>query len=77
MLVGGRPAPQWNLAELGQGNRVHLATEGGALLLFGHSPPFEEPMIAHGPFVMNTREEISQAIRDYQSGKFGDPANLA
>ena len=29
-----------------------------------------EPVVAHGPFVMNTREEITQAIRDYQSGLF-------
>jgi len=37
----------------------------------GHAEPFGEPIFAHGPFVMNTREEIMQAIMDYQSGKFG------
>jgi len=33
--------------------------------------PIDEPMEAYGPFVMNTKEEIADAIRDYQSGRFG------
>jgi Pirin C-terminal cupin domain len=32
--------------------------------------PLHEPIVGHGPFVMNTREEIEQAFRDYQTGKF-------
>ena len=39
------------------------------LLLNG--TPIEEPMVAHGPFVMNTREEIIQAIQDYEEGTMG------
>jgi len=31
--------------------------------------PLREPVVQYGPFVMNTREEIEQAIRDYQSGE--------
>jgi redox-sensitive bicupin YhaK (pirin superfamily) len=42
-----------------------------SLVLFGHAKPFNEPVVAHGPFVMNTREEIVQAVRDYQAGLFG------
>lgn len=42
-----------------------------ALILFGHAQPLSEPVVAHGPFVMNTREEIVEAIHDYQAGKFG------
>jgi redox-sensitive bicupin YhaK (pirin superfamily) len=30
-------------------------------------------VVSHGPFVMNSRAEIEQAIRDYQAGKFGAP----
>jgi redox-sensitive bicupin YhaK (pirin superfamily) len=41
------------------------------VLLFGHADPIGEPVVAHGPFVMNTREEIQQAARDYMDGKFG------
>jgi redox-sensitive bicupin YhaK (pirin superfamily) len=40
-----------------------------ALLLCGE--PIDEPIVGHGPFVMNTTEEIYQAIADYQSGKMG------
>ncbi|MGF1517696.1 MAG: pirin family protein [Nodosilinea sp.] len=40
-----------------------------ALLLSG--APIDEPIVGHGPFVMNTSEEIYQAITDYQSGKMG------
>jgi redox-sensitive bicupin YhaK (pirin superfamily) len=36
--------------------------------------PLGEPIAQHGPFVMNTNEEIFQAVRDYQSGKFAAPA---
>lgn len=33
--------------------------------------PIKEPMVSHGPFVMNTTEEINQAIHDFQKGKMG------
>ena len=39
-------------------------------VLFGHAEPFNEPVVAQGPFVMNTLEEIDQAYTDYQQGKF-------
>jgi quercetin 2,3-dioxygenase len=46
------------------------ALEDG-ILLFGHAEPINEPMVAQGPFVMNTQQEIREAYRDYQLGKFG------
>jgi quercetin 2,3-dioxygenase len=46
------------------------ALEDG-VLLFGHAEPINEPMVAQGPFVMNTQQEIREAYRDYQLGKFG------
>ena len=39
-------------------------------MLFGHAEPIGEPVVAHGPFVMNTREEIADAIADYNAGLF-------
>ena len=33
--------------------------------------PFNEPVVRYGPFVMNTREEIFQAFRDYDEGRMG------
>ena len=53
------------------GDEIELESVDDALILFGHAKPYGEPVVAHGPFVMNTREEIVQAIRDYQMGKFG------
>lgn len=40
-------------------------------ILFGHAIPFNEPIVAQGPFVMNTHEEIVQAYEDYRNGAFG------
>ena len=40
-----------------------------ALILNGE--PIDEPIFAHGPFVMNTKQEIAEAIDDYQNGKMG------
>lgn len=40
------------------------------LVVFGHADPIGEPVVAYGPFVMNSREEIIQAVRDYEAGMF-------
>jgi redox-sensitive bicupin YhaK (pirin superfamily) len=62
----------YHLVELGsEGDEVELAAPEGALVLFGHAEPIGAPVVSHGPFVMNSRAEIEQAIRDYQAGKFG------
>jgi len=45
-------------------------------VLLGHARPIGEPVFSHGPFVMNTRDEIVQAIQDYQAGKFGPPPRI-
>lgn len=72
IAVGGRPAPAWNLVELNDdGDAVAFEAASGAVAVLGHAAPIGEPIVAHGPFVMNTREEIVQAIADYNAGKFG------
>lgn len=75
LALAGQPVPACTLAELDvDGDAVDFTAPDGALVLFGHAEPIGEPVVAHGPFVMNTREEINQAIRDYQAGKF-EPNN--
>jgi redox-sensitive bicupin YhaK (pirin superfamily) len=69
--VAGKTIPEWHLAELGDGSSVTIEASQPALFLFGHADPIEEPIVAHGPFVMNSAEEIRQAYADYQAGRFG------
>ena len=52
------------------------AGEAAAELLVLTGAPIEEPVVSWGPFVMNTREEIQQAQRDYSSGKMGRPEGV-
>lgn len=76
VAVAGTPVPQWNLAALGDGDSVDITAASDAVVLLGHARPIGEPVFSHGPFVMNTREEIVQAIQDYQAGKFGPPPRV-
>lgn len=46
------------------------ATENAVVLILS-GEPINEPVVSHGPFVMNTKQEIIQAIEDYNMGKFG------
>jgi quercetin 2,3-dioxygenase len=59
------------LAILGGGDRfiVEAGANGARLLLVG-GRPLREPVARHGPFVMNTREQLMQAFVDYQEGRF-------
>jgi hypothetical protein len=60
---------------LGAGERIEArAGAQGARFLLLAARPLGEPIVQYGPFVMNTREEIEQAIRDYQSGELTRPA---
>jgi quercetin 2,3-dioxygenase len=63
------------LARLGDGDSVRLACEGeaptGAQLLLLAGVPLDEPVVWYGPFVMNTTDQIREAILDFQEGRLG------
>jgi len=72
------PIREGQLAVFGDGaslsvsaaERQPVASPGLDVLLLG-GRPIREPVVAYGPFVMNTRDEIVQAIEDYRSGRMG------
>jgi quercetin 2,3-dioxygenase len=72
VTVGGEPVKPHHLIEVDRdGDNLDIEASSDARLLFGHGEVIDEPVYSHGPFVMNTREEIVQAVEDYQNGKFG------
>lgn len=53
------------------GDEVLVDSIGESIALFLSGAPIEEPLVHYGPFVMNTVDEINQAIEDFNAGKFG------
>ncbi|OIN61314.1 nuclease PIN [Arsenicibacter rosenii] len=53
------------------GDEIVIDAAETSRILLGSALPINEPVVSHGPFVMNTPEEIRQAIYDYQTGKMG------
>ena len=53
------------------GDFVEIEAEHDSTLLALTGEPIDEPVVSYGPFVMNTREEIAQAMEDYRNGKMG------
>lgn len=73
------PLDEGQLAVFGPGEALGIravakqpssSPTGWEVLILG-GLPIGEPVVRHGPFVMNTREEIIQAVQDYQAGKMG------
>jgi len=50
---------------------VVVEANNDAVVLVLSGQPIDEPIVGHGPFVMNTSDEIRQAIRDFSTGRFG------
>lgn len=75
LMVGkgedARPVARQELAVLGGGELLQLqAGSEGARLILVAGRPLREPVMRHGPFVMNTRQELMQAFVDFQEGRF-------
>jgi redox-sensitive bicupin YhaK (pirin superfamily) len=74
----GHPIQQGQLAVLGPGDRITVAAEPTQesrrpaleVLILG-GKPIREPVFHYGPFVMNSKSELIQAMEDFQAGKFG------
>jgi quercetin 2,3-dioxygenase len=70
--VNGQTAATHQLIEFAStGGCIDITSTSQLTLLFCHGEPTNAPMVSYGPFVMNTNEEIHQAMRDYQEGRMG------
>jgi redox-sensitive bicupin YhaK (pirin superfamily) len=68
--LAGQALAKHTLAVLGSGDTVEIvAGTGGARFILVAGRPIGEPVVQYGPFVMNTREEIEQAMADYRDGR--------
>jgi len=52
------------------GSKVSIEANNDAVLLLLSGEPIDEPIVGRGPFVMNSKEEIAQAISDFNNGRF-------
>jgi redox-sensitive bicupin YhaK (pirin superfamily) len=72
VLVNGATADAGQLVHLERaGSAVNIEAQSEATLVWLSGEPIPEPIVGHGPFVMNTEAEIHQAIQDFNSGRFG------
>ncbi|HUH58886.1 MAG TPA: pirin family protein [Candidimonas sp.] len=74
--IDGRAIPAQRMAILAndpQADGVVIRTQGAARVLLIAGKPLGEPIAQHGPFVMNTHQELVQAVEDFQAGKFHHP----
>jgi hypothetical protein len=69
--IEGTEVPADTVALLGAGEALALEATSAVSLMLLAGEPLREPIAHHGPFVMNTREEIEQAIQEYQQGRMG------
>jgi quercetin 2,3-dioxygenase len=71
--IDGKKVEAGNMVVFEQdGNEtINIKTEKGAIILVMSGEPIDEPIVSYGPFVMNTEEQIVEAVNDFNNGKFG------
>lgn len=75
--IGGQAVPVQRmaiLANMAQADGVLIEASAYAKLILVSGKPLKEPIVQYGPFVMNTKEEIYQALGDFRDGRLGEKA---
>jgi len=76
--AGGMRIAEGQMAQLGDGGLLRLqGDEGTARFLLLAGKPLNEPLARYGPFVMNTRDELLEAMDDFRSGRMGEITRTA
>jgi redox-sensitive bicupin YhaK (pirin superfamily) len=73
MGADGETVEATRLAVFGDGDQIKVQSEAGVRFMLIAGAPFREPIVPYGPFVMNTVEEIQQALIELQQGTFIKP----
>ena len=68
--IGSNAIKAGELVVLSEGREVHLSANEDSRAILVAGRPLKEPVARYGPFVMNTREQLIQAVEDFQAGKF-------
>jgi len=78
LVNGDTVAREAQLVVLDKADR-HMAIEANsdAVVLLLSGEPIDEPIVGYGPFVMNSQDQIAQAISDFNSGRFGQMAEVS
>jgi redox-sensitive bicupin YhaK (pirin superfamily) len=70
--VNGQPAAEHSFVLFrNEGEEISIKADTDAVLLLLSGTPIQEPIASYGPFVMNTQQEIMEAIQEFQAGKYG------
>ena len=70
-MANGVEIQSKSMIEINNSNQVIISsTKGQAHILLLQGNPIEEPVVQYGPFVMNTKAEILEAVQDYNNGTF-------